>query len=92
MRYNYYVSFKLNGSWTPYLNFKRPIMSDAPLDESLDTGIIVDVPSDLRKIPPFTLCRIATYNADDTSNIAEPLDVQYFLTGDREAEAVSIFQ
>ena len=44
MKIDYTVAFKIDGQWTQDTAFKRPLMSDAPLDETLDKGIIVDSP------------------------------------------------
>lgn len=87
MKVNYSVAFKLNGTWTEDYAFKRDLYDDAPLDESLDTGIVVDVPAPINIIPPFTLCRIRTMPVGS----AVPIDTRYYLTGDRETDAVTLF-
>ncbi|MBR1746588.1 MAG: hypothetical protein IJ735_00040 [Clostridia bacterium] len=87
MKVNYSIAFKINGAWTDDVAFKRDLYDDAPLDESLDTGIVADVPASLNIIPPFTLCRIKTTPVESN----EPIDTRYYLTGDRETEAVTLF-
>ena len=89
MKVNYYVAFKINGTWTDDFAFERPLFADKPLDETLDTSIIVDVPTFLKDIPPFTLCRITAKNADTDTRIGLP---EFYWTGDREASAVTMFK
>ena len=87
MKLTYSIAFKLNGVWTQDLYFERDIYDEAPLDETLDSGIVVDVPAELRKIPPFTFCRITT-TSDDPN---EDPDIRYYFTADRETSAVTLF-
>lgn len=86
MKVNYSVAFKLD-DWTEDVYFKRDLFDEMPLDETLDSGIIVDVPAPLRKIQPFTLCRITTTDAETD----EVLDKRYYFTSDRETSAATLF-
>lgn len=88
MKYLYYIAFKINGIWSEDINFVRDLLDESPLDETLDTAVVVDVPASLRLIPPFTLCRITTRTAD-TNEIVEK---RYYYTGNRTTEAVTLFQ
>lgn len=97
MRVDYYISFIFdNGYETDEIPFKRDIFTDAPLDETLDTGIIVTATDKtpitaqvIMDIKPFTLCKITAKNADTGVDIGEP---RYYFTGDIEIEAVTLFQ
>lgn len=97
MRVNYYISFIFDSGYvTDDILFKRDIFSDAPLDETLDTGIVVTAPDKtpiveqvMMDIKPFTLCKITAKNADTGADVGEP---KYYFTGDIEIEAVTLFQ
>lgn len=82
---DYSIAFKIDGAWTEDVNFKRDLFSSEALDETLDTAVIVDAPSDLRDIKPFTLCRV---RALENNAIAYE---NYYWTGDFNAEAISNF-
>lgn len=90
MKIDYTVAFKIDGQWTQDTAFKRPLMTDAPLDETLDTGIIVDAPSELKKIPPFTLCRVTARDHNE-SDPTVFLYKKYYWTADRNATAETMF-
>lgn len=87
MKINYKIECQLNNEWEEVGNFQRDLFDDSPLDETLDTGVIVEVPSGLAIIPPYTLCRITS---SDASN-GEILSTDYMLTSDIETEAVTLF-
>lgn len=90
MKINYSIAFKKDGVWSDDYNFKRGVYAEQPLDETLDTGIVVDVPSPLNKIAPFTLCRVTAKEVLQNGT-EETLYTKYYWTGDRETEAVTLF-
>lgn len=94
MKVNYYVAFKTGTGANPWSDdalFKRAIYEDAPLDETLDTGIIVDVPGEMREIKPFTLCRIRVRAHGAQQSDPDVVDPRYYWTGDVVTEAVTLF-
>lgn len=91
MKINYSIAFKKDGVWSDDYNFKRGVYAEQPLDETLDTGIVVDVPSSLNKIAPFTLCRVTAKEVLQDGTEGETLYTKYYWTGDRETEAVTLF-
>ena len=85
---DYTISFLINGTWTNDVVFKRGIYDRNPLDESLDTSVVVDaVDTGFIDIPPFTICRILVTNTETQAVLAK----KYFLTGNVEVEAQTAF-
>ena len=91
MKINYSISFRIDGVWMDDYNFKRGVYAEQPLDETLDTGIVVNVPSTLQKINPFTLCRVTAKEVLQDGTEGETLYTKYYWTGDSDAEAVTLF-
>lgn len=91
MKINYSISFKVDGVWADDYNFKRGVYAEQPLDETLDTGIVVNVPATLQKINPFTLCRVTAKEVLQDGTEGETLYTKYYWTGDSDAEAVTLF-
>ena len=85
---NYTIAFFINGVWTEDTAFIRDLFDDNPLDEELDSAAVVDVPSSLAEIPPFTLCRITETYTENGQTITNK---RYYLTSSRETSAVTLF-
>lgn len=87
MKVDYSIAFKIDGVWSPFFYFKRDIYLSDSLDEVLDTGIVVSVPSAYKDIERFTLCRIRATNHANNAK----LYTLYYWTGQVDTDAVTTF-
>lgn len=88
MKVDYSISFKIDGVWSPFYFFKRDIYLSDSLDEVLDTGVVVSVPSAYKDIERFTLCRIRATNHENNAK----LYTLYYWTGDIKTQAETTFK
>lgn len=87
MKVDYSIAFKIDGVWSPFFFFKRDIYLSDSLDEVLDTGVVVSVPSAYKDIERFTLCRIRATNHANNAK----LYTLYYWTGQVDTDAVTTF-